>query len=167
MDSQLTSQLLNEPVVGPNRILSPRWYIYFRDNQDQVNANPTQVIPPVVLEAQDTSIGTTAFPAGSLNAGLYRITVYARITTAAGASSDLDVTIGWTDGGVSCSKSASDVSPDWPINGNTTATTGSQTFMVNLSDGATPITYSTTRNSNPGGEMEYLLKMTLESLGGA
>ena len=84
----------------------------FSDNLTYVNVSPWMVLKlqairqstsPVSLTAQGASIGVTAIPTSSLASGLYRVSYYCRITTAAGVSSSLIVTFSFTDGGVACS----------------------------------------------------------------
>jgi hypothetical protein len=166
--NQITSQLLNEPFVGADRRMNPRWYQgYFRGLSLTVNQGPTRMAT-VSETAQNASIVTTSIQpqnGQSLTSGTYRLTAYARVTTPAGIASDLDVTFGWTDGGVACSKSGSDVSTDWPLSGNTTDTNGSFSVMFNSSqEPASPITYSTAYVSNPATVMQYALTIVLEQV---
>jgi hypothetical protein len=111
----------------------------------------------VSLTAQAASIATTAIPAGSLSAGLYRVSWYLRVTQAATTSSSLTVTISHTDGGVSASQSGS------AATGNTTTTVQSGAFLV-LSDQAASISYATTYASVGGTVMQYKLSITLEQV---
>jgi len=111
----------------------------------------------VTLTAKSASIGSTAINTTTLGAGLYRLTFYARVTTAAAVSSSLTVTFGWTESGVSCAASAT------AMTGNTTTTTGTGTILV-LADANTSLTYSTTYASNPGAAMVYRLTITAEQL---
>lgn len=156
--AELTSQLLNEPLImGDDGMMNPRWYIYFRDQNDQVNSTPQRVIAPVQLTVQDASIGTTPLPTDALAPGLYSVQYYARITTAAGVSSSLTVTISWTDGSVACSLSGA------AMTGNTTGTVQTNTYLIKV-DQASPISYSTTYASNPAGAMEYSLDIVLQAI---
>lgn len=112
---------------------------------------------PVQLTGQSASIGTTAIPTdGDLSAGLYRVTVYQRITTADSVSSSVQTTISWTDGTVACSFSGT------ALTGNTTATVGSFTFMMRV-DAASPISYATTVALGSGNG-RYRLDIMLERM---
>lgn len=153
--AELTSQLLNEPLIDASGRMNPRWYIYFRDANAQIQAAPAAVIPPVELTAQNASISATPLPTDALAPGLYQISWYVRITTVATTSSSLTVTIGWTDGGVACTFSGA------AITGNLTSSTQSQILLVR-SDQAAPISYSTTYASNAAGEMQYSLVVVLQ-----
>lgn len=156
--AELTSQLYQEPLVEPKSgMMSPRWYIYFRDQNDQVNSTPQAVITPVSLVNQNASIGTTPLPTDALAPGLYQVQYYARITTAAGVSSSLTVTISWTDGSVACSFSGA------AMTGNTTGTLQTNTLLIEI-DQASPVSFSTTYASNPAGAMEYKLLIVLQKV---
>lgn len=165
-NTRLTSQLLGEPLVDPSRILTSRWYTYFRDQDQAQLQGPTRLTTVTPEDPENVATGTLPISTtDALASGEYRVTVYARITTPAGATSDLDVTIGWTDDGVSCTKTASDVQIDWPITGNTTASTAS--FTVTFRSGqepATPITYAFVYNSTPAAAMFYDFDVVLELL---
>jgi hypothetical protein len=111
----------------------------------------------VALTAQGASIAATNFAPGILAGGLYRVSYYARCTTAAGVSSGLIVTFGWTDGGVACTLDSANMT------GNTTATTQSGTVLIRIDKG-TAITYATTYASNAAGVMRYALSVVLEKV---
>jgi len=164
--TRLTSQLLGEPLVGPDRRLTPRWYVYFRDQAQAQLQGPTRLFTTQPTDPVNASIGVTSLEAGTLPNGDYRVTVYARITTAAGVSSSLDTVIGWTDNGQSCTKRASDVQLDWPITGN--AVTATASFSVSFKSSqnpATPITFQFDYVSNPASAMFYDYFVVLELLG--
>lgn len=121
----------------------------------RIQASPN-VQNTVALTAQAAAIGSTAVSVGTVAAGVYRLTFYARITTPASVSSSLTVNFGWTDGGVSCSKASV------AITGNTTTTVGSESFLMRA-DQATALNYSTTYAA-VGTPMQYALTVTIEQL---
>jgi hypothetical protein len=112
---------------------------------------------PVELENQNASIGSTSLPLDTLSAGVYRISYYARITTAATTSSSLTVSFGATDSGVGVTFTGS------AITGNTVSTVQSGTFIVR-SDQAAPITYATVYASVGATAMVYRLDIVVEQL---
>lgn len=116
-----------------------------------------QIFPAVTLSAQNASIGTTPIPLPSLPTGTYRLTYYARITTAGTVSSSLTVNFFWTESGQAMSAAGA------AITGNTVTTFGSQSIMI-LSDAASALSYSTTYASNAAGEMKYRLTIKVEAL---
>jgi hypothetical protein len=120
-------------------------------------ANAPTVYPSVTLTAQSASIGTTPIPLPSLATGTYRVTTYARITTADAVSSSLTITITWTDGAIACSLSGA------AMTGNTTSTVQSNTALVQI-DAATPISYSVTYASNTPAAMKYKLIVLVEAV---
>ena len=117
----------------------------------------TQALNTVELSAQQASIGTTAIPLDVLSTGLYRITYYTRITTPATVSSSLIITLGWTDGSVSCTSSGA------AVTGNTVSTVQGGTIMVR-NDQASPLTYATTYASVGATPMQYALDILVEQI---
>lgn len=159
-----TVQPLQEDVVslGKDRrgkvraLVTIPWSEFFSDLAGRV-ASTAQAIKSVVLTGQSASIGNTAIPTGALAAGTYRVSTYARITRAATTSSSLQITITWTDGGVTCSSTSA------ALTGNTTSTTQSQTLVL-TSDQGVAVSYSTTYATLGVTTMTYSLNVILEAL---
>lgn len=156
--SQLTSELLQGPMVDEQRRMSYPFYVYFRGADQEANQGPLRIGTPIALVGQNASIGATAITSETLTAGLYQIIYYARITSAAPTTSSLTVNIAWDDGIVSCPHSFT------PITGNTISTTGSESYMVLID--SPPITFSTTYASNTAGTMQYSLHIALIAIAG-
>lgn len=120
----------------------------------------TVVQKMAALPFTETQTGKTAATTSTYTvtgAGLHRLSYTARVTTAAGTSSSVTVTVGWTDGGVACTQAFV------PMTGNTTATTQSGSVLINA-DQATAVTCSTVYASNPASAMTYTLAFAVESL---
>lgn len=141
--------------VFASLFMADAWVKWFNNLTTVIQATPVRV-SITTLDTQSASISATSIPAGTLGAGTYRVSYYARITTAASVSSSLTVSFQWVDGGASCSVSGT------AITGNLTTSTGTGTFIVNI-DQATPFTYSTTYASNAAG-MVYTVTIILESI---
>lgn len=110
----------------------------------------------VNVQAQTAAIGTTALlPAAS--AGLYRVSWWTRIVTAAGVSSSVQVSVQAVDGGVNVTQSGA------ALTGNTTATCQGGTAIVRC-DGASALSYAVAYASNPASAAAYDLAMTVEAL---
>ncbi len=140
----------------PNEgLMSDPWIKWNQFNTDTVQSSPKIGIIAAAA-TQSASVGTTPFQPGSFSSGLYRLTYYFRVTTAASVSSSLQVSFLWTDGAVSCSRTSV------AVTGNTTTTTDSNTYMVNV-DANTPISWSTTYAS-VGTAMKYSISLTLENM---
>ena len=137
-------------------IVRRTWQVWFRNLTNTVDDAPSR-IQTVSLVSQSASIGTTSIPSTSLTAGLYRVTWYLRITTAAGTSSSVTVTLGWTDDAVTMSLSGA------AVTGNATTTSQTQTSLVAV-DNASPVTYATTYSSSGAPAMQYALDITLEAV---
>ncbi len=154
--SQLTSQLLQGPVVDQDRRLMYPFYVYLRDNEQTALLGPTRIGTPIALTGQNTSLSTTAVTSETITAGLYRVTYYARITSADLVSSSLTVSLAWDDGIVSCTHNFT------AITGNTISTTGSESYMVRID--TPPITFTTVYASNTPGAMQYALSLVIEAV---
>jgi hypothetical protein len=106
--------------------------------------------------AQVASITPTSFSLASVLPGLYRLSMAARVTTAATTSSSLIVTFGWTQA-VACTTSSV------AMTGNTTATTSTLSVLVRV-DQNSAITYATTYVSVGATPMAYRLDVTCEQV---
>ena len=135
--------------------ITPPWLEWLAHLAATLDKAP-QRLSSVSLTAQAASIASTALKTG-LTAGLYRVSYYARITTAAGTSSSLTVTFGWTDGAVTPSQSGA------AITGNTTTTIQSGTLLIRV-DANTAVNYSTTYASTPASAMQHSLDLFLEEM---
>jgi len=135
--------------------LSEGWFGWFLGLTTQVNATPSRVGTNPALTGQTASIGTTALSTPTLTEGLYRVSTYARVTTAASTFSSLQVSIAFTSGGVSCSLSGT------AQTGNTTGTVDSNVWVIQV-DQASPVSYATTYASVGGTAMAYRLDVVLE-----
>ena len=132
------------------------WVRWFNSLVQAFTVTPAKV-GAVTASAQSAAIGTTAINTPSLSTGLYRLSVYARVTVAATTSSSLSVTIHWTDGGVACSATLG------PVTGNLTTTVLQGQVIVNI-DNATAISYSTSYASVGATAMQYKLVLSAEDL---
>jgi len=113
-----------------------------------------------VIEMYNLSggFGVTPIPLSVADQGIFRITYYTRIMQQAATSSSVQVTIGWTDGAITCFQAFP------PMTGNTQGTTQSNTIMVR-NDQASPLTYQVTYASNAAGQMRYSLVIMVEQVG--
>lgn len=133
---------------------SDAWQAWLSRTPASFHAVPS-VLNLVTLEAQSASISATDLPEMVLPAGVYRVSYYTRVTTAAGVSSSLTVTFAWTDGGVAQTYSGA------AMNGNTTTTYQSGSIVIR-SDAGAAVTYATTYASNPASAMQYSLDAFIE-----
>lgn len=136
--------------------LSDSWQFWIERVAASLHAIPS-ILRVVALEEQNASIAAMDLPDRVLPAGVYRISYYARITTAAGVSSSLTVTFAWTDGGVAQTYSGA------AINGNTTTSYQSGSIVIRTDEGA-DVTYATTYASNAAGVMQYSLDVFIEQV---
>lgn len=136
---------------------SPEIVDWLLEQQQGVNNSP-ELFGTVSLTAQGASIPTTPIPMPALSQGLYRVSVYARITRAGSVSSSLTITIGHTDGAVSCTQVTT------ALTTNTTASTRVAEYVVR-SDASVAITYATTYADGGGAtSMLYALYLVVERM---
>lgn len=154
-------ELVYPPRSGPAGelafLMTPVWQQYFVAQNQRVNQTPFQFANTVDLAAQQASIGATAIPLPSLASGMYRVSLYARITQPGTVSSSLIGTISFTDGGATASKSTA------AQTGNTTGSILSESWPIQI-DQATPINYATTYASVGATDMQYALRVIVEQM---
>ena len=84
--------------------IATTWLTYLTNLRSAIDQTPRKA-GGLLLTGQVASLGATDISGGAAAAGLYRLDYYARVTTAAGTSSSLTITIDWTDTGVAQSQS--------------------------------------------------------------
>jgi hypothetical protein len=148
---------LGDPIATRTGLCGDTWSRLFAEMVKIIDQTPNQIVDPPSVTAQSAAIATTTLAPAQQIAGLYRVTWYARITTAAGVASSLTVTVGFSDHGQAMTFSGA------AIAGNTVTSAQSESVMF-YSDEFTAITYSTAYVSNPASAMEYQLFIVLEQL---
>jgi len=138
-------------------LLSRFWARYFQSVIDVVNVSARR-LALVSKTEQVASLSATALATGTLDPGVYRVSYAARITRAAGTSSSLTVSIGWTDGSVSQTESGT------AMTGNTTATQQNGSLLVHV-DKSTNLTYTTTYATSGAPTMQYSVYVLAEQIG--
>lgn len=141
----------------PGYGMSKEWGNWFQTSIISTVANAPSFYPSVALTGQNASIATTPIPLPTLATGTYRLTYYARITTADPVSSSLTVAFSWTEGSVTPTISGT------AITGNTTTTVQTGTLTIAI-DASTSISYATTYVSNTPGAMAYRLTILTEAV---
>lgn len=156
MAATLSAPPLQTPLIeGPKEpYITKVWASWLRALVDRAQV-AAFAVKSVALTAQAATLGLTSLsPAAS---GLYRVSYRFRVSTAAGVSSSLQVTITGTEGGIAVTQSSA------AYTGNATDKPQSGSFLVHA-DPATPIQVSTTYASNPAAAMQYELDTVLEAL---
>ena len=147
---------LRDKLVDERGYLAESWVAWFGRIPSTLAAIP-DILNTVTLSAQAASITATDFSGTTLLAGTYEVGYYARISVPDGAASSLIVTIGWTDGGVAQSYAGA------AIVGNTTGSNQSGYLLIRC-DGATTVTYATTRVSGGDDAMRYSLDLVIKKV---
>jgi hypothetical protein len=140
-------------LVTADRMMDWFWVQYF-NNRDQRIESTASTVTTTAVSTQSASIAATPIDVGTA-AGIYRLSIYARLTQAATTSSSLMVTIGWTDGTVSVSKAYA------ALVANTVTTVLAETLPVQI-DANASLTYATTYASVGGTPMIYRLAIAAE-----
>ena len=111
----------------------------------------------VDVSQRAAAVATTTMATPILTAGLYRLSWYVRVQVAAGVSSAVQATLGWTDGGVAQTWSGA------LVNGNLTTSGDADAILVRMDAGGGP-TFAASYASNPAGAMRYRLNVVLEEV---
>lgn len=110
------------------------------------------------LTTQAASIAATSLLTRNVTQrGIFRVSYYTRVIRAATTSSELTITIAWTDGGVAQTRSGD------LLNGNTTTTRQDGVWIIRA-DKNTAINYSTAYASVGATTMQYSLDLMVEQL---
>ncbi len=142
-------------------------------NVATVGAGVGSLVATVDLTGQGAAIAsTTLYAVPAAGAGMYLVSSYAKVTTAAGTSSTLGgISLGWTDATDSVVQS-NQVPAQVPgpafaynTNGNATSTTFVGMPMTLWAKASTNITYTFGYVSNAAGAMKYELHIKVEYLG--
>ncbi len=138
--------------------MAKSWLLWLLDSLLKAVQAAPQILTTVPLQAQHATIGATAIPLGSVTAGLFRVSYYARITSPDGVGSSLTVTLSWTESAVALSLSGA------AMTGDTTTTVQSGTVLIQ-GDAAAAISYATTYASTTPAKMQYRLTVVVERVG--
>lgn len=111
--------------------------------------------PPFDEQASD-AIGLTPLPLGSVSGGLYRVSVYARVTGPDGVSSSVTPIVSFPNDGVTCQMEG-----DPPLTSDAIDTPGSWTFFAEV-EAPGPISVGSLYASNTPNAMEYHMIATCE-----
>lgn len=144
------------PLEGRPERISKNWYNWLDTLRGRVDESPQAVETVSLPVTSNASIAATPILV-TQTAGLYRVSYYLRITTAAGVSSSVTVTIGWTESGVPLTLSGA------ALTTNTIQSVQTGSYLIR-SDGAAPITYAVTYASNPAGAAKFRLDVVVESV---
>jgi hypothetical protein len=137
-----------------NPVLTKVWAVFFRGLSSR-SEGAAVAVKAIAVAAQAAAIPTTDLI--PLASGLYRVSYRFRVSTAAGVSSSLQLTVTTTEGGIPCTQSSA------AYTGNATNAPQSGAFIVKA-DPSSPLAYSVAYASNPASAMQYELDIRVESL---
>lgn len=107
--------------------------------------------------SNSAAIATTALAIDTVHAGVWRISVQVRVVVPATASSDVQATISWTQGGVTQTQTTA------LLTGNLTTTREGMTVVLRVTQ-ATPVSYAVSYTSVGATPMVYELDVVAEEL---
>lgn len=126
---------VQEPIAAQTTLLvTPRWRSWLRNLRQEVASTP-QRIPVTPVTSGTGSLPVTAIDGGALTTGLFAISWYLAILTAA-AGRSVQVTWAWVDGGVNRSYVAA------ILDGSVSTNAQANEQLLIYSDAASPITYA-------------------------
>lgn len=131
----------------PKLVIGDRYRRWLSGLTAVVNQKPSREASRK-LTAQGAAIATTSLPIGSVTPGVWGIYTTIRVTRAATTSSAVQLTITWTEGGVTQTQVGTN------LTGNATTTREGLLFIVRP-DNATVISYSITYASAGATSMQY------------
>lgn len=154
----------NEPIPFFDRIADPKGFVTQLWTQwlenvlvPLVQSAPSQVGQYANETPLNAALATTIL-ATVQGAGLYLFAAALQVVTAAGVSSNVQLTLTWTSNGVTQTENFTAI-----VNG-TTASHGGYSFPI-IVDANTPVTIATTYASNPASAMTYNLRASLSLAG--
>ena len=152
------SQRRDHPFASrlPKLVIGDDWGRWLADLSDALDRAPER-IAHVSLSAQAAAIATTAIPLATIGPGVWRISYTVRVTQAATTSSEVRVTIAWTEGGVAQSQQGA------LLNGNLTTTREGASHVIRV-DQSTPITYAVSYASVGATSAMFSLDVIAEEL---
>lgn len=147
----------SDDLIDSNRKMNDRWFRWLSAFVGRVTIGVQKVASLHRAGLSSSLVATTAYTVTQTGI-VFLVSWRAGVTTAAGVSSSIAVTISWTnDAGVACSKAFAAQA------GNTTGTADGDDVPIRPKSG-TPIQYSTTYASNPAAAMQYDLDIVVQDL---
>ena len=129
---------------------------WFLGQQSRAQDSPEQV-GSVSLSAQSADIAATPVPMPDLTTGRCRVSYYTRVTRAASTSSELIITIGWTDVAQAMTSAGA------TLTGNLVTTFEQRTLLLAVAANAS-VTYQVEYTSVGGTTMQFKLEVIVEKL---
>ena len=129
------------------------WWL---EQQTRAEDSPEQ-LGSVSLTAQSADIAATPVPMPDLTTGRYRVSYYTRVTRAATTSSELIITIAWTDVAQAMTSAGA------TLTGNLVTTFEQRTLFLAVAANAS-ITYQADYTSVGGTTMQFKLEIVIEKL---
>lgn len=146
---------VREAITDGDGLIRNAWRLFLRGQNDTISVAPIRA-GTKVLTLQAASIAATPVPM-VVEAGLYRVSVYARRTQAATTSSQLTVDVGFTESAVSLTVTTGMDAT------NTVTKVLAGSWLLRVSASST-ITYATTYVSVGATPMQYRLDVIVEQV---
>lgn len=148
----------NDPLVEENRFMSSEFFNWLQIVLlPAIEQTPTVfgTTPPLSVTGQTAAIALTALPLGEVTTGVYRVSVYLRITSPDGVSSSVTPQISFPDNGVTCTMTGDALVSD------AIDEPGSTVFIASV-DAPGPISFGTLYVSNTPNAAVYKAVVLVE-----
>ncbi len=158
--SQISVPAFGDPWVDKEGVLTTdatTWILQTLIPALQQSPSLSGGAPAFSETGQNAAIAPTSLALGTVSTGLYRISVYIRVTSADGVASSIAPIVTFTDGAVAASETGSALTSD------NIALPGWWVFIIAV-DQPGPIDISTTYSSNTPGLMQYKISVVAERL---
>lgn len=155
---QLSPPPFADPWVDPDGVPTrdiTDWFLTVLLPSIAQSPSVSNATTPPFAQSASAAIGLTALPVGSLSSALYRVSVFARVTTPDGVSSSVAPQISFINDGVTCAITGAALTTD------AIDQPGTWTFFVEV-DAPGPISIGTTYASNTPNAMSYDITATVE-----
>jgi hypothetical protein len=139
-------------------LITEEWRTWFRGLRESID-NAQIAIPVAPVESANDTLPTTSIDGGALSAGLFAVSWYLSVITAAATTSSAQVTIAWVDDSGNPKSYTGAL-----MNGNTTSTVQVNERILIYSNAGSPITYAVAYASNPANAMTYRFRPVLQSV---
>lgn len=123
----------------------------------RLNSAPAQFDSIVSEQGLTASQPSTAIGLPAIAQGRYRVSVHVKVRQAAGANSQILVSIGYTNNTVACAQSTTNLTT------NTTGSVESKVMLI-VADVSSPITWASTYVSAGAPSMSYDVDIVVEAL---
>ncbi|HEX6038917.1 hypothetical protein [Longimicrobium sp.] len=146
--------LPKDRIADSGGALTQPWNLYLSDQAEQLLAAPS-LVKLYQNTGLTSSLAAEDLASGGVSQGVYMIAYEARITTAAGVSSSLQLSFSWTRNGQTITQATT------AYTGNSTGTLAATGSLMPFVDDSTPVTVATTLSTSGSPAAVYEMAVAL------